>query len=56
MSKIRVINRVTGKEHLITSNELEAWQTAGIPLKVVDYPKPDILKENKEQKPKEAKE
>jgi hypothetical protein len=53
MSKVKVINRITGKEHTITANELEAWQNAGIPVKVVDYPKPDILKENK---PKEVKE
>lgn len=55
MSKVKVINRISGKEHTITANELEAWQNAGIPIKVVDYPKPDILKD-KENKPKEVKE
>ena len=52
MSKIKVVNRITGKEHYITQNELEAWQIAGIPVKVLESQKPDILKEK--EKPKEA--
>lgn len=53
MSKVKVINRISGKTHEITANELEAWQNAGIPVKVVEYPKPDIIKDNK---PKDGKE
>lgn len=49
---MKVLNRLTNKEHNITKEIFESWSKAGIPLKVLDIEKPQAIKTKEADKAK----